>query len=233
MLRTTSLMLSLFLLATPCFSGFYVGVSGGPEGASFSQKAHVTRATIFATGNFNVVDKQHFSGTGGFGSLFAGYSLYYNRLYLAGEINGNFSTVEYRLVNDEYTHLHFSKTSFTVKSSEGAGLLPGYFLADSTLIYGRIGYANGRINIDDSDPTIHSMRKNRSGIRYGGGIRYDLTPQFTFMMDYSQINYGSLKSHVYEPVGMVYKSTKITPNTAQVAFGLMYNFDVPARIVDK
>lgn len=225
MLRKTSCVGTIsLLLATPCFSGLYIGASVGPEGASFSQKSHVMRP-----GSLDVVDKEHFSGLGGFGSIFAGYGLTYDRFYLAGEVNANVSSVEYDLSNDEFLHQTFSKTYFTIKNSEGVSLLPGYFFSSDTFVYGRIGYANGRLKIVESDPTIRNSNRNRSGIRYGLGIRHDLTPRLTAMMDYSQINYKSVTSHTFEPFGGVTKDTRISPSTAQVGFGLIYNFDVPEK----
>ncbi|CEK11550.1 Opacity protein and related surface antigens [Legionella hackeliae] len=113
------------------------------------------------------------------------------------------------------------------------GLLPGYYLSDTTVFYGRIGYANGRLKIVESDPTIRSMTKNRSGIRYGLGIRHALTPRFTLMMDYSQIDYERVTSSVFEPFGTVTKITKIRPHTAQVGFGIIYNFDQPEPVFVK
>ncbi|CDZ78014.1 Opacity protein antigens [Legionella massiliensis] len=229
MLRKTTLCAALGLIfSSSCFSGFYLGVGAGPEGASFSQKAHVVRP-----GTFDVVDKNHFSGLGGFGTVFGGYGWKYNRYYLAGEVNANISSVEYKLTNDEYVHGTTSKTTFTVKNSEGVSLLPGFFLSNDTWFYGRIGYANGHIKIRESDPTIRSASTNRGGIRYGLGVRHNLTERWTLMMDYSQINYGGIRSSVYEPNGGVLKNTKITTNTAQVAFGVMYNFDVPQKVYVK
>ncbi|EHL31981.1 hypothetical protein LDG_6151 [Legionella drancourtii LLAP12] len=223
-LRKTIIATVLPLLATPCFSGLYVGSAVGPEGASFTQSAHVMRP-----GSFNVVDRAHFAGLGVFGSLFAGYSRVYNRYYLAAEVNANISSLTYKLINDEYVHQTFAKTTFTLKNSEGVSLLPGFFLSDNTLFYGRVGYINGRLKISESDPTIRSMTKNRNGIRYGAGVRHDLTEQWTVMMDYSQINYDRVKNRVFEPFGGVTKNTKIRANTAQVAFGILYNFDVPKK----
>lgn len=230
MLRKTIIASAFSLLASPSFSGVYVGAAVGPEGASFTQSSHVTRLGSLAhPDTFNVVDREHFAGLGVFGSLFAGYSRVYNRYYVAVEGNANLSSLTYKLVNDEYVHQNFSKTTFTIKNSEGVSLLPGFFLSDNTLFYGRVGYINGRLKISESDPSIRSMTKNRSGIRYGAGLRHDLTEQWTVMMDYSQINYDSVKSKVYDPFGDVTKRSKIRANTAQVAFGVLYNFDKPKK----
>lgn len=225
MLRITRFIAIASLLCTSSgYAGFYLGVAAGPEGARFTQKSRVARA-----GTFDVRDKEHFSGDGVFGSIFAGYGWLHNQFYLAGEVNANISSLEYYLSNAEYIHQTFSRTTFTVKTSQGISVLPGYMIADNTLVYGRIGYANGRLRIRESDPTIQSQTKNRSGIRYGLGIRRALTPHLALMMDYSQINYRSVKSYVFEPFGEVSKRAKISADTAQVAFGLIYNFDAPQQ----
>lgn len=224
MLRKTGLIVSLSLLAAPSFAGLYVGAAIGPEGASFSQKAHVWRA-----GTFDTIDKNHFSGLGGFGSLFAGYGVMHDKCYLALEINGNLSSVEYKSNNDEYLHGTSARTTFTLKSSGGVSALPGYFVTEDTLFYARIGWINGRLKINEADNTIQNFNTNRNGIRYGLGIRHNLTAQWVAMMDYSQINYDSVQSNVFEPNGEVTKITKITPSTGQVAFGILYHFDAPQK----
>ncbi len=229
MLRKMKLLGTASLLfASPCFSGFYIGAGLGPEGAHFTQKAHVVRP-----GSFDVLDTQHFSGLGVFGTLFGGYGWRHKRYYLAGEVNANISSVEYKLTNDELLHGNFSKTTFTVKYSEGVSLLPGFFLSDIFLVYGRAGYANGWVKINESDPSIKSSSSNRSGIRYGAGVRYNMLERWTLMMDYSQINYSKIKSHMFDPFGNVTKDTKIYPNTAQVAFGVIYAFDAPKKLFIK
>lgn len=210
--------------STSCFSWTYIGVAGGPEGASFSQHSHVMGQNS-SEGHFNVQASNHFSGTGVFGSLFAGLAARYHRYYLAGEVNGNFSSVQYNLTNDEYVHQNFQKTFFTIKSSEGISFLPGIFLLDSTVTYLRIGYANGHVRIfEGADSTIQNFNRHCSGVRYGIGARHALTPQWALMMDYSQINYQHLNSHTFEPNGGVTKFAKLTPNTAQLALGITYNF---------
>lgn len=218
---------SLYSLFTaPSFAGFYLGAGIGPEGLHFNQNAHVTRL-----GTFDVIDRNSFSGTGVFGTLIGGYGRTYNRWYAALEGNANWSSVQYKLTNNEYVNRNFLKSTFTVKNSEGVSLLPGILLAENALFYGRIGYANGYVKIHDSDPTIKSQTKNTNGIRYGLGFRYQFNPKWTAMMDYSQINYQNLHSTVFEPFGGVLKKTTISPNTAQVAFALLYNFDRPQAYV--
>lgn len=227
--KAKALGLAAFVLSPACFAGFYGGLSAGPEGASFTQKAYVARPGTATTGGFNVIDKNHFAGIGVFGSIFAGYSRNFCDVYnLAAEINANISSLEYRLANAEYVHSNFSKTTFKITNSEGISIMPGYNLSESTTFYARLGYINGRLKIAEPDPTIQSLRRNVNGFRYGLGIRHAVTPKLALMMDYSQINYGAVHSNVYESFGNVFKHTDIRPNTAQVGFGFLYCFDHPA-----
>lgn len=221
-------------LSTPCFSGFYVGAGGGLEGASFSQKSRVIGASngtpvdVNVTGAFDVLATNHLAGVGGFGTVFGGYEWRRNQYYVAGELNANLSSLKYSLTNDEFIHQNFAQTSFTMKTSEGISILPGIFLTNSTLLYGRIGYANGRLKIfEGADPSIENSINNLSGVRYGLGMSQEITPQWAFRLDYSQINYRSVKSYTSFPSAGVTKATRITPLTAQIAFDILYHFDKP------
>ncbi|STX28583.1 Opacity protein and related surface antigens [Legionella beliardensis] len=228
---STGLLLSLSI--APSFAGFYIGASTGPEGALFYQRSHVTRFSPFPLERFDVIDKNRFAGVGGFGSIFAGYGWSRDRFYLGIEGNANISSLEYKLTNDEYVHQNFSKTTFTIKRSFGVSFLPGYLLSETTLFYGRVGYANGRLKIKESDPSINSSTNDLDGIRFGLGVRHAFTPKWIGMMDYSQTHYDHVISHTFDPFGSVAKHTKITPYTAQVAFGLIYSFDDPAPVYVK
>lgn len=233
MLRKISFTSSiLFLFTTSSHAGFYLGASVGPEGAAFSQRSHVVGQGNGAL-NFNVIATNHFSGTGVFGSLFGGYAWIHHQYYLAGELNGNISSLQYNLINDEYVHQNFAKTYFRMRHSEGVSVLPGIFLSETTLFYGRIGYSNGHLKIvEGADPSIQNFNRNLPGIRYGVGVRKHLSPRWSVMMDYSQINYRHVHSFTFDPNGMVAKNTNITPNTAQLGLGIIYRFDQP-EVYDK
>ena len=220
MLRKTHLaQLFSLLLASPAFAGFYAGAGIGGDYAQFTQKTHVYDDHA----NFNVIDEQNFSGTGVFGTFFGGYSWVRNWFYLAVEGNFNPSSVQYRLVNDDYIHHNLAKSSFTIHYSEGVSALPGVLITDNAVIYGRIGYANGHVELHNSDPTIQSNVSNRNGIRYGAGMRYKIADQWTLMADFSQTNYTKFGSNVLS--GGVTKNSRIYPVSAQFGFGVIYNFE--------
>lgn len=234
MFKNSSLILVSLIAASPSFAGFYVGFGGGPEGGIFHQRTHVVGNSVNppvdvnVVGAFNVIATNNLAATGGFGSLFAGYGWQRDRYFLAAEINGNLSTLQYTLTNDEYINRNFAETHFTIKSSEGISLLPGFFLADTTLLYGRIGYANGHVKIvEGADPSIQSSTNNLNGVRYGIGMSHEFAPAWAFRMEYSQISYSNINSFTSFPLAGVTKATTISPTTGQVAFEVMYEFDRP------
>lgn len=217
MLGKTLKVLGLCYSAS-CFSGAYVGASLGPEGIGFNKKAHVDSS------DFNVVDKTFLSGTGVFGSIFAGYQWIQNQYFLAAELNANLSSAYFKSINDEYKHSNFGKTTYTLRSSQGISVLPGYFIGPKALMYLRLGYMNAHLKINESDVSINSFNNHRNGIRYGLGMRYGFAEQWDVMLDYSQVNYSSVFSLYFDPIGGVKKDTKITPNSAQVGLGVIYHF---------
>lgn len=223
-----STILSTIFLNT-AFAGLYVGAGLGPEYDRYIQKSHIYDDYH----NFNVTDEVQFSAAGIFGTFFAGYSWIYNWLYFAAEVNINPSSAEYQLTNQEYIHKHLSRTTFNIRYSEGLSILPGILVFKNTVIYGRLGYTNGHVKLQNSDPTIRSSTANRGGFRYGAGLRYDLENQWTIMADFSQVAYSNFSSHVYEPFGAVTKDSQIYPYAAQFTFGLIYNFDNPVVILEK
>lgn len=141
-------------MSTTGYAGFYIGAAGGPEGAFFHQHAHVVGQSGPQQIGFEVIATNNFAGTGGFCSLFGGYGRSYDQYYLAVEGNGNISSVQYNQKNDEYVHQNFAKTFFNLRYSAGVSVLPGIFLTDSTLLYGRVGYANAHLKIiEGADPS--------------------------------------------------------------------------------
>jgi len=86
MLRKTLLAgVSLFACLSSSHASFYVGAGLGPDTVDFKQTAHVVSFNpAFTTQGFNVQDKTHLSGTGVFGTVFAGYALVQQQFFFAG-----------------------------------------------------------------------------------------------------------------------------------------------------
>lgn len=197
---------------------FYLGASTGLETADFNQNA-----TIVLPGTFNTKDHTHFSGTGFFGSLFGGHAWTYGLYYLAGELNANASSVDFNSSNDELINNTVSTTHYRIRHSAGLSIIPGYYFTNNTLVYARLGYANGNFNISTSDTSIANINKYLNGIRLGLGIQLAINNRVSASMEYSQTNYQSTSFTQVD--GTTTKHTDIAPTSGQFALGLVYRYN--------
>ncbi len=219
MLRKIALV-STLLISTPCFSSsFYLGAGAGPEFASFNQAARISQV-----GGFDARDSTNLSGTGIFGTLFGGYGWTHNQFYLAGELNANLSSVGFQSSNEEVIRGTYSALHYRIQNSYGLSLLPGYLWKNDTLLYARVGYANGSLKISSSDSSIDNINQRIDGFRYGLGFRQGITKHVSARMEYSHIDYRS-ESFTVLTSNATTKSTTLTPKTNLVEFGLIYLFD--------
>lgn len=210
--------------------GLYVGAGLGPDIATFDLNAHV-RQVQGGRLNFDVINDDRLGALGIFGTIFAGYGMrFYNcfenrqNLYFAGELNANFSSVEHENSNDEFVHLNFSTTKITIRRNVGISLIPGYFFTDATLFYARVGYTNGRFQISTSDSSLANTTRNLSGVRWGLGLQQCIAQQLSARMEFSQVYYNSTSVSTLDTGSNTTKTTKFTPQTNQVEFGLIYHF---------
>lgn len=225
-MKKSYLSLILSMLSTVGFAGngFYVGAGLGPDLAQFNLSSRVSQVQNGIL-NFNVKNTDELSGTGIFGTLFAGYGFNFNcNWYLAGELNANLSSLQHTNSNKEFVHLNFSNTKFKMQHSYGISALPGYMVLDNTLFYGRLGYANGNLKVSTTDSSLANRDKNLSGFRWGLGLRQMLGPQFAVRMEYSQVDYQNLTLSTLDTLSNTAKTTKITPRTNEVEFGFIYLF---------
>lgn len=226
MLRKTLIAASLLPLS--CWgAGFYVGAGLGPDLGDFAQNARIT-----SPGNFDARDKTHHSGRGVFGTLFGGYSLSRDYWSLGAEVNGNLSSLKFKSSNYEYINLSFTNTKFRLRRNYGVSILPGFQYSENTLLYGRLGYANGNFRINTQDVSLKNINRNLDGFRAGLGLKQDLSEHLALRLEYSHIEYE--KTTFTGGSNGVVKYTIMRPTTNQFEFGVVYTFaERPALIITK
>lgn len=215
----------IFIASASANAGFYAGIGVGPDTVDYKQVSHVFQLDNQGNLSFNVANLSHPSGTGVFGTLFAGFQTLYNQLYLAGEVNGNLSSSSAKSANDEYVHRSFASTNIMMKNSLGISVLPGYQFNANTLFYGRLGYTNSQVKVRTSDVSLANSSNRLNGIRYGVGVKQVITERFAVRMDYSRINYKHLEFTTFDSLSTTTKETKIRPIQQLVEFGVVVNFD--------
>lgn len=215
----------LVLASSAANAGIYAGIGLGPDTVDFSATSHVINAAPNQPVGFDVINKAHLSATGLFGTLFAGYgALVKNNFYLAAEVNGNVSSTKSKTSNNEFVHQSFTSSTLKINNSFGISVLPGYQFSPTTLFYGRLGYANGKIRQITSDTSLANFSERKNGFRYGLGIKQNITEKVALRMDYSRIDYSPINTATFDPVGIVGKTTRLHPGQQLVEFGLVIKF---------
>lgn len=200
-------------------ASIYAGADLGSDTIDFKQHAHFIVPT-----HLDGTDKTHLSGTGIFGSLFAGYAITRHTFYLASEINANLSSATYKSSNVETYHSNVSKTYYKMNNAFGISILPGYLLSDTTLLYTRAGYSNAQFKITGNDASLGNSNHRKNGFRYGLGIKQALSQRVALRMDYSRINYNSTRLATLDTLSNFAKNTSITPRQQLIELGVVINF---------
>jgi len=143
---------------------------------------------------------------------------------MAIEANGNISAARSHTLNHEFIHHNFADTFIKIRNSLGASLIGGYQYRPTTLFYARAGVTESKFRQKTSDPSLANFSVNKSGFRYGVGIKEDLTERVAIRMDYSNIGYKSFTTHTFDAPNLVLKTTLIKPIEQLVEFAIVVNF---------
>lgn len=218
--KTLALSSSLFFIAvSTTHAGLYIGGGVGSDTVDFKQSSHV-----YQLDNFNVINQAHLSGTGVFGTLFAGYAHLNNKFYLAGEINGDLSSTTSKSSNVELVHATVSSTHYKLKNSVGISALPGYQLSLNTLFYGRLGYENALFKSITSDVSLANISSHKGGFRYGLGVKQAVSERMALRLDYSRVQYGKVQFSTLDTLSTTIKDTTVSPRQQLVELGVVFNF---------
>lgn len=223
--------LTAILSTSVCANGLYIGIGVGPDFAKFQDNANIQQIQN-GNLNFNVRNTTQLAATGVFGTLFAGYGMplngflssCMNHLYIAGELNANLSSLEHKTSNDEIVHKNFTTTKFKMQHSYGVSIIPGYLYTNATLFYGRLGYSKGNFRVTTTDISLKNTNQNLDGFRWGFGMQQTIAQHFSVRMDYSHVNYRGTNLSTLDTLSNTAKSTRITPQTNEVEFSLLYTF---------
>lgn len=199
--------------------GFYVGAGLGVDTADFRHKTFPQRRF-----DFSVINKTQLASQGLLGTIFGGYGWNCGAFYLGGELNGNASTAHVSMSNHELIHHTLSKTAIKINRSWGVSALPGLLLPENTLIYVRVGYADGSFDINTSDSSLANANMMLNGLRTGVGIEKIIYKNVAIRFEYSHISYQDYNAVVIEPFGNVIKKSVISPVTNQFEIDFDYRF---------
>ncbi|MDR3492103.1 MAG: outer membrane beta-barrel protein [Gammaproteobacteria bacterium] len=189
--------------------GFYAGLSAGYEGYQINRNPWIMEDQF---GKFNT----HANGWNG--RLFGGYGRYFDRYYLGGELFLGTSGANGKdTINT--TNLQYDG-KFSVGTSIGASLLPGYKFDNGPLTYLRLGYISTDLKVNDASRSNSSSTSNwTSGFNTGIGIEIPLYKKIDARLEYDYINYSSFNNNNAN-VG-----SKSSPSDNRGSIDLTYHFN--------
>lgn len=209
------------VLPISCFAidvGPYIGIGIGADTTNFDIKTNPT-----VPGDFMVTNTTQESAVGVLGNIFAGYSWSYDWFYVAAEINGSLSSAQFETTNNEQIHHTYSKTTQNIDSAWGIGMLPGILWPQQdALLYTRIGYVQGYLQVDTTDTSLKNIDFWTNGLRLGLGIEKTVYQNWDIRLEYSHISYEEKSSSVHITSSNFSKTTDITPSSNQFELDVIY-----------
>ena len=79
-------------------------------------------------------------------------------------------------------------------------------------LYGRLGYAQSETRWSYTPSFVSDVRRNRDGVNYGLGVRYDMTPALGLRLEYAR--FGRLPGEV----------AGVLPENDQLQLGVQFRF---------
>lgn len=218
------LTLALLLILPSCgFAawgpGAYLGAGVGVDTVDFRQAAVINRP-----GDFHAANLTELAAKGALVDIFGGYGFHLGMVYLAGELNANASSAEFNIINAELLHHNVSQTTYRITHSWGISALPGILLPETTLLYGRVGYVEGKFRINTSDISLANADTSLGGVRFGLGVEKRLFNNIGLRLEYSYISYHNQTESTFDVVGNTSKTTVVSPRANQFELGFDYRF---------
>lgn len=180
------------------WTGFYAGIHGG--GAWGDVDADGPGILTTTRGVFNGTANASVDVDGGIYGGHIGYNHQFGNIVAGGEVSYTHGAVKGSVLPLGTNHLNDENTSFEVNSLFQAVFRLGYAF-DKALVYGKIGYANARVEIDsidtDGSPNTFAGDQRQGGLVLGAGLDYEIFKNVLIGIDYSYINLKS-EQHVMD-----------------------------------
>ncbi|MBT5185457.1 MAG: outer membrane beta-barrel protein [Kordiimonadaceae bacterium] len=194
-IKLSGLLISTFLFAQVVSAqghpadGFYMGVDGSYDITRFS---HYTVESL--TDREPTDDKTIYNDEGPGAGVFIGFRQSQGRFSFAAEGRYGYSFIKNTI----------SATSELKQTNEFSGsLLPGYWVSNSFLVFGRLGFTQQMTrNLFDGITNDHSD----TGIVFGGGIQLFATDRISLRGEYNRSTFNHQMTQVFE-------DTTTTPST--------------------
>jgi len=153
------------------------------------------------------------------GGLFVGYTLPYGKFYISGQ-------VFFDVYDDDFElSVGSSRFTNTLNHAFGIDLMPGVYLFKGLSVFGKLGLVSGDFDFVKNSPTStnYDVNSNLYGYTFGLGLAYDVTPQFTAKIGYSQTEYEEIE--INATLSTRNDKTLVEPQGESFFLTLQYNFN--------
>lgn len=189
----------------------YIGIGIGQTASHYNVNRHMA---------FSRQQSSNLGKHGFHGGVFAGYNYLIKEspLLIGAEIGAQLHSLE--ALKEDKAHY-----STKIKASNSfTALMKMGICVNELVIYGKCGFSQTNFEINyidatDSDkPLAHSRKLKKDGLVVGGGIEYNINPNWIIGVDYAVSTYPNLKLN-YD-VGQI----KVQPSLQTTTFRLSYVF---------
>tara|TARA_R110002096_G_scaffold309403_4_gene504000 strand:+ start:26600 stop:27238 length:639 start_codon:yes stop_codon:yes gene_type:complete len=170
--------------------GFYVGIDG-----SFDQLKD----------NINATPDNIYNADGPAVGLFAGYRQSQGRFTVAAEARYGYS-----FASEETTVAPID--GFALTHEFGAAVLPGFWVNDQLIVYGRIGFTNATLVDTISDI---KFTNTDSAVEYGGGVEIFASETVSVRVEYTRVKFEGMPILTFNAIN--YSDWGITRNRFRAA----------------
>jgi opacity protein-like surface antigen len=201
------------ILALPCHQpstlkdGIYFGLGVGYD-------AYRIRQNIDLPVALGTVDQANppIAANSFLGNAFLGYGRQFNWFYMAGELAASYSGASTHYSINQY------RTSFSIRDSYSASILPGILVNPAALFYARIGYMRSFMKAQETLPTTFNIGTTHWGnaMNYGLGLETVVYKRVSMRGEYTYTNYDSFHSLL---------KTSFAPSNNQFTLSMLYHFD--------
>ena len=152
--------------------GVYAGVQAGYG---------LGKADILFTDPDDTVTLDGIGAEGPVGGIFLGYGrAVFQKWHVGPELEGSLSNIEAEATANA------DSASAEVDRTFGVTALLGYYLIDNGLLFARLGWARSRF---ESEINTDSDTEWKNGLRFGGGLQFDLGKRLFLRGEYVATNY--------------------------------------------
>ncbi len=150
-----------------------------------------------------------------------GYDVAFNNMVIGAEAEITGSTG--RVTNDPRDPNDFGYGRVKAGRDLYVGARIGFIAAPTTLIYGKVGYTNARLDLTRNDTVTETGRNyNLDGFRVGAGVEQSLTPRTYAKLEYRYSYYGDARLNY--PDGSSTGTFGVNTDRHQVAAGVGFRF---------